>query len=272
MPDIVDTLAEIRHEIKTPVNIISANAELISTMCKAGDLSAEEIESHMSSIRYYCKRLELLTDSVLSASKFTSGTIDMNCTERDIEEFFMSLIKNAEEYFILYNTKITVKSKLKKNRFCCDYLLLEQIVMNLIKNAIKYNDKHVKRISISLADTKSGLTIKVNDNGIGITEKDIDKIFDRFYRCDNGRTFCTQGTGLGLFIVYNLTHALGGNITAESQLKKGTEFTITIPLDLNPSNIFREKDDQEFFHPNLVKSYLTSLSDYTTAKELGINY
>lgn len=274
MDDITDILAEIRHEIKTPVNIISSNAELISKLYEYNKLDNDDINERMKTIRFYCKRIESITDSILSASKLFDGKSVLNCTFGNIEDFFATFKVNSEKYFGLYKAKITVKPKVKNTVFCCDYSVLEQIVMNLVTNAIKYNKSSQKRITITVEDDKEekNLIIKIKDNGIGIDENEIEKIFDKFYRCEKGKSVCATGTGLGLFVVKNLITALGGTITAESP-KTGTEFIITLPRNIKVSNKFCESGkNSDYFHENLIKSYLTSLTDYETAKQLGLDF
>ncbi|TCD45461.1 ATP-binding protein [Streptococcus sp. X16XC17] len=103
----------------------------------------------------------------------------------------------------------------------------QQILANLLSNAIRYTEKGGK-IGVELQQTVTGYRLKIWDTGIGISEQHIDKIFDRFYRANKGRSRQTGGTGLGLSLVKESLDALGYQLEVDSQLSKGTTFTITI--------------------------------------------
>lgn len=107
---------------------------------------------------------------------------------------------------------------------------IEDLITNLIGNALKYTcDTGDKTIHIELSATSSQITLSVRDSGIGISEKDLPHIFDRFYRAENNRMCCTRGTGLGLTICKKIVELHSGTIRAESTLGEGTLFTITFP-------------------------------------------
>jgi two-component system phosphate regulon sensor histidine kinase PhoR len=105
---------------------------------------------------------------------------------------------------------------------------MEQVFSNLIENAIKFNVNEGK-ISISAIVEKDKTKISIEDTGIGIPEKDLPRIFERFYRVDKGRSRELGGTGLGLSIVKHIIELHNGSISVESELNKGTKFTIIIP-------------------------------------------
>lgn len=100
---------------------------------------------------------------------------------------------------------------------------------NLIENAIQYSQEN-GQITISYAIENQQLRLSVQDTGIGISQKDQERIFERFYRVDKARSRHSGGTGLGLAIVQNYTELLGGKIAIDSHLGLGTTFTITLPL------------------------------------------
>ena len=152
MSDIIDIFAEMQQEIRMPVNVIVSTTELISQMCKMENISVEDIQSRMESIRYYCSRINHITECILTSSDAASGKIKLNCSNENIETFFMTLVNNAKPYLEAFKTSISVKTKLKNSVVCCDYVILEEIIMNLLSNAVKYNDKQTKKIDIFLPD------------------------------------------------------------------------------------------------------------------------
>jgi heavy metal sensor kinase len=106
---------------------------------------------------------------------------------------------------------------------------LRRMLLNLIDNAVKYNHEH-GTIGISLSKMNGSARIIITDSGIGIPAEDVARIFDRFYRVDRARSREMGGSGLGLSIVYWIVHAHGGSISVKSDLKKGSEFSVTFPL------------------------------------------
>lgn len=105
---------------------------------------------------------------------------------------------------------------------------MNQVIINLISNAIKYTDENGK-IGIDIIKNKDCTQISINDNGIGIKEKDIPYIFEYLYRADKSRSRNTGGSGIGLYVVKNIVEAHRGIITVESKVNKGSKFTIKIP-------------------------------------------
>ena len=109
-----------------------------------------------------------------------------------------------------------------------DARALEQILGNLLDNAVKYT-RPGGRIDVSVEGGDGLVKIRVSDDGIGIPEGDLGRIFERFYRVDKARSRELGGTGLGLSIVKHLVQSLGGEISVESELGKGSSFTLTLP-------------------------------------------
>jgi len=109
-------------------------------------------------------------------------------------------------------------------------VLLEQAVVNLLDNAVKYSDPE-KRVRLQARAVDHELQIQVQDHGIGIEKKHLPRLFERFYRVDKARSRALGGTGLGLAIVKHIAQAHGGHITVESRLGEGSLFTIHLPRD-----------------------------------------
>ena len=109
-----------------------------------------------------------------------------------------------------------------------DAAALEQIVTNLLDNAVKYTDAG-GRIHVGVEGDERSVRVRVQDTGIGIPEADLGRIFERFYRVDKARSRALGGTGLGLAIVKHIVHSLGGEISVESALGRGTTFSFSVP-------------------------------------------
>jgi two-component system sensor histidine kinase VicK len=107
---------------------------------------------------------------------------------------------------------------------------IEQVLINIVSNAVRYTPEGGK-ITISAGASGSNIWIKVSDTGVGIPKEDIPRLFDRFYRVDKARTRAYGGTGLGLSIAHEIITKHGGSIQVESELDKGTDFIILLPIE-----------------------------------------
>ena len=256
MDGFLEQLSLIAHEFKTPVDIIGNTAQLILKSVELDRLSDEKLVISMEAIMYYCLRLELLTDNIITASKVEYGYLDSKNVRRDLSEFLTCFIKNVEPFCNKNSFAVSLTNNLKENGLCCDYNMLQTIVLNLVSNAIKYNDKADKKINIILNEDSDSVIITVRDNGIGMSEKTQKTIFDKFARAENFTTRNIEGVGLGLTISKNLAEAMRGSIKVKSKLKTGSEFILTLPKDTLPTSVMYEVDE-EYFSP---ASIMVSLS------------
>jgi two-component system sensor histidine kinase SenX3 len=119
----------------------------------------------------------------------------------------------------------------------CDRRQLVSAVANLLDNAVKYSDPG-EPVSLVARAVDGWLTIEVHDHGVGIPSRDLDRIFERFYRVDRARSRTTGGTGLGLAIVRNVAHAHDGDVTVESREGEGSTFRLRIPMSANAAPLF----------------------------------
>src|SRR5699024_5935912 len=123
-------------------------------------------------------------------------------------------------------------NNIKKKPFMyADKIRIQQVLVNLFTNALRYNDEEMKRIDITLSKNDDYLTIAVSDNGIGISQAHVQKIFNRFYQVDITATRRTGGTGLGLAICKGIMYAHGGKIEVQSEIGKGSTFILYFPLE-----------------------------------------
>ncbi len=225
-----DYLAMLAHEFRTPLNVISSTAQIVTHSQELGKLEGEKLTEYMESIRRYCNRLTLLTNNMMDVASCDNGIFRLACENLDVEEFINSLVENTIVYQTKYNTKLKVKINLKFKHMICDFIKLERILLNLITNAIKYNCKKNKIVTISVYDNANDEVIfNVKDNGIGIPQEMIALITDKFVRVGDFSTRNTEGCGLGLTIVDLFTKILNGKLTINSELRKGSEFTVTLP-------------------------------------------
>ena len=219
-------VANVSHELKTPITSIQG---FIETLKMTDNLDEDTKNRFLTIIENEATRLTRLIDDILLLS-----TIE-NKTKKKVEK--VDLFEVFEEVHEVINYIAKKKNiKVKYNFENKDIDLWEysgyirQILLNIISNAIKYTGENGK-VSIKQYIKSEKVFIEVKDNGIGIPEEDIERIFERFYRVDKARSRSVGGTGLGLAITKHMVKALNGNIRVESELGVGSKFIIELPFN-----------------------------------------
>ena len=222
-----DFVANVSHELKTPLTSIIGFAE---TLKNGGVDDKATEENFLGIIMEEANRLQKLIDDILSLSEIESKKIAN-------EQKFLVSQCIQEVVFMLESQAVEKSQTLKFENDTYDVLLnanrnqFKQMLINLIENAIKYTPEK-GAISVALKDVNNEILIEVEDNGIGIPNESIDRIFERFYRVDKARSRELGGTGLGLSIVKHIVQILNGKISVKSELGEGTKFTISIPKNI----------------------------------------
>lgn len=217
--------ANVSHELKTPLTTMIGFAEIIK----------EGLVTDLESIQRYCTminkeglRLISLIEDIMRLSKIEAG-LDPNETlvnVKVVSQEAMNLLKPKAEKL---NVKLSLKSEDVSINANKNYI--SELLYNLIDNAIKYN-KQNGLVDINIYSDKDNLYLTVKDTGVGISEDDQGRIFERFYRVDKSRSKETGGTGLGLSIVKHIAELYDGTIELSSEKNKGTEITVIFPLNL----------------------------------------
>ncbi len=217
----------VSHELRAPVGAISQQISVILDGY-VGELSEKQREL-LERVKERCAGLLELVRDLLDLAKIESGLfteyreilnlVDIVKKEKEMLE------EEAKKKNVTMNLSVSEGSLLVE----ADRKSVQMIVMNLLSNAIKYNKKG-GRVDISLNKTGDFVRLQVADTGVGIPKEDLPRIFDKFYRVKTGETRKVVGSGLGLSIVKTLVDKLGGRIEVESELGKGTKFTVLLPL------------------------------------------
>lgn len=217
-------LSNISHELRTPLTSILA---FVETLEDGAIDDSENNRRFLNVIRRNAERMHVLIADILELSLIESGNISIDKGHvrlaHLVDEIFDTLSAKAEEREILLTHEIAPEARVR-----ADLGRLEQMLTNLIDNAIKFN-RAAGSVEVKLQQTTERSIITVSDTGEGIMAENLGRIFERFYRLDRGRSREVGGTGLGLAIVKHLTRLHGGEVSVESELARGTTFRIELP-------------------------------------------
>lgn len=216
--------ANVSHELKTPLTSISGFAEIISD----GFVKPEDTKKFAGRIFKEAQRLITLVNDVIKISQLDEGKLPYEKENVDlydaVRETFLRIEEHAKaEGVHLYLYGPHIKSNTVKT-------ILDEIIYNLCDNGVKYNKKGGS-LTVTISQQREQPVITVEDTGIGISEEDQKRIFERFYRVDKSHSKAIGGTGLGLSIVKHGTMFLGADVKVESTPGKGSRFILTLPED-----------------------------------------
>lgn len=216
--------ANISHELKTPLQTISGCAELMEN----GIAKPEDIKSFSHRIYSESRRMITLVDDIIGLSRLDDGSADRAKEPVKLLEAAKTTVDILKDSAGKRNISLSVDGE-EVTVFAVSRLVCETIY-NLCDNAIKYN-KENGSVNISVRDKGSFAEIKVSDTGIGIPEDQKERVFERFFRVDKSHSKEVGGTGLGLSIVKHAAKIMGGDVSLESELGKGTVVTVTLPKE-----------------------------------------
>ncbi|AQX15404.1 MULTISPECIES: sensor histidine kinase [Tessaracoccus] len=229
-----DFVANISHELKTPIGAISVLAEAVD----AAKDDPEAVERFVRRMQLETSRLAELVNQIIDLSRLQSTDPLLNHDVVDVAEVVTEAISRSQERANQRGVTLML-ARTAQARVMGDRWQLADAVTNLVQNAINYSDERA-RVTLSImtvtADGDMFVEIKVSDNGIGIKPEDQERIFERFYRVDYGRSRQSGGTGLGLSIVRHIAVAHGGTVRVWSRPGQGSTFTLRLPAYLGPAH------------------------------------
>lgn len=214
-----DFISNVSHEIQSPLTSIGGFAALL----KNDALTAGERRHYAEIIEAETKRLSSLSDNLLKLSALDSEKKPLNPQNFRLDKQLQEIALMLEPQWAAKN--ISLELDAEKRVINADEDLLSQAWVNLLHNAIKFTNRNIK---ITLKDN----TVTVEDDGAGIAESDLPRLFERFYKADKSRDRAAGGNGLGLSLVRKIIELHGGSVTVRSEIGKGTVFTVTLPDDI----------------------------------------
>ena len=222
-----DFISIAAHQLRTPLSAV----KWIIKMILDGDLGEMNEEQKKMLFKGYQsnERIIGLVNDMLNVSRIEEGRFGYAFVQDDFLEVLGIVMESLENRIKEKNIKYTLNKPDDMPKIYFDRSKMNLVLQNLLENAVKYTPEFGK-IEVSLELGREFLKVRIKDNGVGIPEKDKEKLFSKFFRADNVIRMQTEGSGLGLFIVKNVVRKHGGEITFHSEEGIGTEFVFTIPL------------------------------------------
>lgn len=221
-------VANVSHELKTPMTSIGGFIDGILD----GTIPAEDERKYLGIVSSEVKRLSRMVVSMLNLSKIEAGEISINPTQYDVSKQLFETLLSFEKRIDEGRINIEGFEKMGYIPIRADKDLLQQVIYNLIDNAVKFTPENGS-ISFYAENDHEKTTVIIRNSGAGVASEEISRIFERFYKVDKSRSYDTKGVGLGLYIVKTIINMHDGEITADSKLGEYTEFRFKIPYDLN---------------------------------------
>ena len=211
------------HEFRTPLTTILSSATLASKYTDTSD--QDKRKKHIDKIKDAVRHMNELLEDFLSLGKLEENKVVISITAFNVNEFIEEVTEEMKAQ-AKPGQKIRIRSE-GETMFATDKRLLKNTMINLLSNAIKFSNEDAC-IDVAVSNTAKQLSISVKDTGIGIPGEDLPHLFDNFYRAKNAGNI--QGTGLGLPILRRYLNLLNGTIEVDSELEKGSTFTIVLPF------------------------------------------
>lgn len=220
-----DFVANVSHELKTPLTSIKG---FIETLEDGAIDEKENAKKFLSIIRKHTERLDNIINDLLNLTEMETGKERIDLTNFDLKALLDEVTWSFTHALSIKKQNLKVDYKGKNFNIKGDKDKIEQVLVNLIDNALKYT-RQSGEIKVSLFEEKDNVMFVIEDNGIGISKEHLDRIFERFYRVDKARSREAGGTGLGLAIVKHAISLHNGHIEIDSELGKGTKITVILP-------------------------------------------
>jgi two-component system, OmpR family, phosphate regulon sensor histidine kinase PhoR len=221
-----DFISNITHELKTPVTTVGVALEALKSFNGLDNpaLTSEYLDIAQNELN----RLSILTDKILKASSFENNGVEYNAEPVELDKIIDQVLGSLKLVFERQQAKISFTKEGTDFQLLGSSVHLTSVVYNLLDNALKYS-KEIPEIEIHLKSTPDALTIIIKDHGIGISSEYKKKVFEKFFRVPTGDVHNIKGYGLGLSYVDSVVKSHRGSITVDSEVGKGSEFSIRLP-------------------------------------------
>jgi len=259
-------LANMSHELRTPLNAVIGLTEMLKEDAE-DDENTEYLEP-LDRIHNASKHLLSLINDVLDLSKIEAGKIEIYLEAFNFSDLIQDIINTSETLATKNNNRLTVHFEDEVNVIKSDQTRIKQIIYNLVSNACKFTENGTVTLKINLVTAITNqpmIEIEVADTGIGMSEEQLQRLFQSFSQADSSTTRKYGGTGLGLTISRLLARMLGGDVTVSSELNKGTVFTATFqPAEIIESGLIANSPVSSGADNNLGQKKILVIDDDPT--------
>lgn len=224
-----DYFVNMSHELRTPLNVILSAIQLIEHYKnKEEEISWVKVNKQLSSMKRNSLQILRLVNNIIDIAKIDSGFYVPEFHDYDMVAIASEVVTSVRDYARQKNIAIIFKSDLTTKMINCDRDIIEQVMINLISNAIKFSYEN-SIIRIAITNKSDSVIISVADNGVGIEKEKQSLIFERYKQVALNPLQKSEGSGIGLALVKSLIEIHGGSICVESEYGKGSEFIVEIP-------------------------------------------
>ncbi len=267
-----DFLSRMSHDIRTPLNAISGMATIAQNHIE----DTPRVEECLDSINHSSNYLSLLINDVLDMAKIENSKMQLNTEEFELEEFLKKMLDIVKPLSDNRKHELTMRSEgIEHQSVRGDSVRLQQLLLNILSNAIKYTNPggKIEFVIKELESKKEGYgyyQFDIKDNGIGMDEEFLKRLFNPFERSSNQQTVHIEGTGLGMSIAKNIANLMEGDISVESELNIGSIFSITAYLELqNTAQDDLDNADDEDEMPDFSGKNILLVDDYAINIEIA---
>ncbi len=237
-------LANISHELRTPLNVMLAGLQLLELYEKSGDIvyKNEKAKDKISYINQNGLRLLRIINNLIDITKLDAGFLNLKLENINIVEVVENIVLSTVDYVENKNISLIFDTEEEEIYTAIDYDKIERVVLNLLSNAIKFT-KSGGSIAVNVKLKEDNVLIIVQDTGIGIPKDKQTSIFERFTQIDNSLSRNADGSGIGLSIVKSIVELHNGKIYLDSEVNKGSTFTVELPITILENNTIEVNKD-----------------------------
>ena len=239
-------MSNISHELRTPINIFYSTIQLLDISLVKTDKDFRKIyEKYKRTLHVNCKRMLRLINNVVDISKIETGILKGKFDYYNLIAIVEDVTLSVVNYAKLKSINIQFDTNEEEFIMRCDPSMIERVLLNLLSNAIKFTPEN-KNIYVDICVNDDFAEIDIRDEGIGISQKDKNAIFERFVQADKSLTRENEGSGIGLSIVKSIVDLHDGYISVESEIGKGSTFKIILPHRCNKNIDYKIYDTSNY--------------------------
>ena len=226
-----DYFVNLSHELRTPISIILSVLQLLDSLKENGNVTKERQLHYIDVIRKSSKSLLDIINDIIDSSKIESGTYKIN-KEKNIDIIYLveETALNMSDYINSKGIELIIDPEVEELPICCDPNEIQRCIINLIGNAVKFTEEN-GQIKVLIKADDNNVSVSIEDNGLGISKDDQEFIFKRFEQGKNINSTKVSSSGIGLTLVKYIVELHDGHVKLESELNKGSKFTIVLPIN-----------------------------------------